>query len=254
MAEVRPDWYRLIAALGGFDASVLAAEARHVQKELTANDHAPFFSLLDVRPPAEPTCWTRVDDPAAGASLAVRMLALHRATPFVAANALAAHPERDATAAMITSVLACIPDESKRPAVWAYLQLVADQSSAAAALAGSVDDGVRAALAAVWSLTEDGRPSALAEPLALDDDRRVQLAALEQFKEVDTPATELIALIELVAAKEPQPFTCYHEVVNASDRDSCTSCHFVTAKPNEEARDLLDEYAITPIPTDSRAS
>ena len=54
--DLRASWYRLVAQLSDLDLGRLAAEARVLQGEMTADDHEPLFSLLGLAS-ADPTRW-----------------------------------------------------------------------------------------------------------------------------------------------------------------------------------------------------
>jgi hypothetical protein len=244
--QLREPWYRLIAALGGFDLAVLAAQARLIEAELAedTNEHDPFFSLFDAAHGPELARWDLVSDVAAGRQLALALLAGPRAVAVVAAQALATHPERAETAAAIEALIHELPRVDKLPAMWALLNL-ADPDQTAARYGTDDDEALREAVASLIELTEGGRPTALGSELATDNERLVQLAAIGRFKEelsrASEPATpQLVALLERVAARKPQPFRCHRcGTANGAERDSCESCSVVTAKPAEEAEDLL---------------
>ncbi len=195
--KLRKDWYALIAALGDFDLAVIAAEAAVVQYELaTEPDHDPLFSLLWVNKPARLTRWDLVPNQAQGRELAILMLAAPRMTSVIAARALAAYPDRAGTALLIERIIANLPRDSKQPAVRAYLSVVSDWRVAAKQLAGDDDEAIREAIASIVPLTRLGQPTYFGARLAMDAARGTQLAALEQFRNVKKPTSELVGLVE----------------------------------------------------------
>lgn len=255
LRQLGREWFGLIAVLGGFDAAVLAAEARVVQREMALEEkhsHAPFYSLFDGAEGVELRHWERVPSPGEGRELALRLLHAPFGLAIVAAQALATHPAEDETAAAISGVLSNLPREAKRPAVWAYLHLIRDVGAAAIHLATSKDEAVREAVATLIPLAPDGRPTSLGRRLAMDSGRTVRLAVLEQFeKAYGSPTPELVTLLEEMAASEDTGFTCHScGTWNESARDSCSSCSVVTWKPSEEARELLDRLRPGPFRPD----
>jgi NACHT domain len=244
--RLREPWYRLIAAVGGFDLATLAAEAEVVRaEELSQKDgdrrHDLFFSLFDSPAQTNLDRWSNFADPPAGRELALQVLAGPWAVAIVAGQVLATHPQRGETARAIRALLRTLPRTSKKPAVWALLKLTDEVEPIAAQLIAEPDEAIREAVASVVRLTEAGGPTSLGITLAIDRERTVQLAAIEQFrKDAKEPVPEMIALLEQVAAQPSQPFRCHScGTANGAERDSCLQCNVVTAKPSEEARELL---------------
>lgn len=154
-ADVRVAWYRLVATLGGLDLGILAAEATVLRTELDAvDDYGALFSLVGRQPPADLNRWYLVDQPDEAAALAVSMLELPRATPLVAGQVLAEHPNPDRVAPCILRVLPYLTREVVPAAVYAYLSLVDDEESAAS-LSCSEDESVRFAVARTCPLLDD---------------------------------------------------------------------------------------------------
>ena len=125
--------------------------------------------------------------------------------------------------------------------MWALLKLTDDVEPIATQLAAEADEAIREAVASMVRVTEAGARTSLGVTLAIDRERTVQLAAIEQFKkDAKEPVPEMIALLEQVAAQPSQAFRCYScGTANSAERDSCLQCNVVTAKPSEEARELL---------------
>jgi hypothetical protein len=212
LERIREPWYRLIAALGGFDTAVLAAEAQVVQQELAVDETGSlraFYSLLDAAEEAPLDHWERVADQGGGRDLAVHLLVGGWALAAVCAKALATHPDRRKTVEAIEARLPAVPRQSKEAAVWAILSLADDSEATAERFAAHDDAAVRTAVASLMKLTEDGSPTPLGRALAMDRERKVQVAALDRFEaEVEVPSPQLVALLAQMAKRPPQAFTC----------------------------------------------
>jgi ribosomal protein L40E/bacterioferritin (cytochrome b1) len=241
---LREAWCRLVAQLGDLDLEQLAAEATVLSAEIEVeDDFDPLFSLIGVAD-SDRTQWSRVDDRDAGAALAVRMLGASHGTAVVAAEALAAHPKREETGALVRVRFPQLPLDRKRPAVWAYLRLSNAIDETTAELVGSDDAAVRAAVAALIDWFPDGKPRELAAVLARDSVRQVQLPLLEQLASHDAPRPALVSFVEGIADLESTPFICFHcGATNTPDASSCASCNVVTERPQVKARALLAEWS-----------
>jgi len=248
--QLQEQWSRLIATLGGFDKTILAEQARLVQREMSFDnkrDYAPFFSLFDSARAAPLSLWERIDDPSEGRKLALAVLSSPRGSAIVAARALASHLDRKGTAESILNELSNLPRSSKMPALWAYFRLIEDHEATAAQLSVSDDETVRESVASLVPLVVNGIPTALGSQLAKDPDRNVQLAVIEQLKTnaSSPPSPELLTLLNEIAKLHDAPFTCNHcGTRNEPMYDSCSSCRTVTSKPRVEAQRLLQRLQV----------
>jgi hypothetical protein len=243
---LRTRFTRLIADLGAFDQTVLAAQALIVLRDMASGGsvaHRAFFSLFDVAESADLTHWEAIPDSNDGRDLLIRVLHTREGSAIVAAAALSSHPDQPTTAASIEAVLDDLPDESVTPAVWAYLRLVGSTAHAEAErFAGSDNHNVREAIAKLVTLAEHGKPSALAARLSRDPCRQVRLAAIERLKKDSEKeaSAELLELLRSITVSVDYPFVCAHcGTQNEASRDSCSSCHVVTNRPSIEAAELL---------------
>jgi hypothetical protein len=130
LRKVRSDWFRLVSALGGFDPSVLSAEAEILEREVNLEgepEYDAFLSLLGREQAPNLQHWDRVSHRDDARALAVRMLRGPLDVAVIAAEALAHCPDRERAVDDIRAALPAIPRKSQRAAVWVYLQLVPDR-------------------------------------------------------------------------------------------------------------------------------
>ncbi len=244
-SKLRGQWTALVSRLGGFDAAVIAAQAAILKREIGRDGtvgYRQFFSLFEVGKRAELDRWDRVSDVEAGRQVLLAVLDSPRGSAVVAALAIATHPDRPQTAKLLQESFAALPNESKTPAVWAYLNLVDDVVTEAMHLAASSDEHVRRAVAQSTLVVSGGQLTPVGSILAHDRCRQVQLAVLQRIKDElpKQPGLELLALLEGLAASKDAPFTCYWcGAINEAAVAFCASCHSGTEKPSAEANELL---------------
>jgi hypothetical protein len=250
--DMREPWYRLILGLGGFDASILAAQAQLVSRELAwdaagqedkSHPRGAYFSLFDGSRPRDLEHWENIDDIQVGSDLAVHLLGGGSGLAVVAAGALANHPDRDGTGYAIERRLTDVDHRSTRAAVWAALKLSNQRDEAIRRLAEHGEPAVRAAVASLCDLLDDDQPTVIARGLATDSERSVQNAALDRLEEeADFISLELAELLREISGAPPQPFKCnWCGVENSAWRRSCESCNVVQERPDKKALKLLEE-------------
>jgi hypothetical protein len=246
--DLREPWYRLVAALGGFDLTVLAAQALVVQKELEEDEdrtQEAFYRLFDGAQRVELQHWSNVEDAESARALAVRMLAGARGLAFVAAAALSTHPDPDETGRLIEERLPAVPPGSKRAAVYAVLSL-SGNTSATRRLAADADEGIREAVAAIGPVIAGSDVTPLGRELALDGARSVQNAVLDRIEKISKPTPGVLALLEELAVTPPSEFLCHRcGAMNESERSYCESCRVVEEIPGRRARSILEKLELT---------
>lgn len=239
-----PQFVEAVMTLGGFDRSVLAAQAEILQNERDADrsrTNRAFWSLIDLHPAAPLVNWDRLPEPSATSDLMLKVLRTGGAgARRVAANALIHHPDRVAMATRVRTVIDDGPPSSARSAVWAYLHLVDNIDVAVADLAGAPKASVRKSVAHSISPVHHGKVVPIAYALARDPVRQVRLAVLEHFRESTDDLHTARPLLEEVAETLDPGFTCERcGTLNPASADSCTSCRVVTEKPSKVAIRLL---------------
>ena len=241
--RIQYEWMQLIGALGGFNMSMVAAQAEVAKRESSLDSKtelSPFFDLFQFARDRQLNQWHRVGDREAGRQLLLDVLNSPWGSAWVAAKALAEHPDKESTAAAIRARLGLLPRESVGLAVQAYLSLASDKVRAIESLSCSAKDSVREAVAKLDSLVERGSPSGVAVRLVRDPVRQVRLAAIEQLGKAE-PSAGIVSLLESVNSSDDVPFTCYRCGSDCDgDRESCPSCRTVTRKPSVAARESVE--------------
>jgi hypothetical protein len=244
LAETWPQFVEAVITLGGFDKSVLAAQAAILEEERdseSSGTNQAYWSLIDLHPAAPLHRWDRLTDSSAVSDLMLKVLRIGgNGARRVAAKALIHNPDKTATATAIRALIDDAPPSSALPAVWAYFQLINDVDAAVAELTGSERPGVRESVARLVSPVEDGNVLPIANMLARDPVRQVRLAVLQHLAESTDDLHTARPLLEEVAATLDPDFTCERcGTVNPAAVDSCTSCRVVVEKPSIVATRLL---------------
>lgn len=250
--EIRGVWYRLVAQLGAFDSSVLAAQAQLVSGELLWDearkvglhpDRDGYFSLFDGASPRKLEHWESVDDIEAGRDLAVHLLAGGPGLAVVAAQVLVTHPDREGTASVIEKRVPDVPRRSTRAAIWAIVHLVEFNGTVVSRLARHDRSAVRAAVASLCDPLEDDQLTDVARALLSDEKRDVQNAVLDRLDGAAGGfSPQVIQTLTKLSEFPPRPFTCIScGTENDATRASCSSCNVVNDRPDQKASKLLEQ-------------
>jgi hypothetical protein len=249
--EIREVWYRLVAQLGGFDVSTLAAQARLISEDLQWDesrrvgrhpDRDAYFSLFDGAEARNLEHWESVDVVEAGRDLAVHLLAGGPGLTVVAAQALATHPDRNTTAAAIERRLPDIPRRSTPAAVLAFLHASNFDSEDIERLSQHERSAVRSAVASLTDPLEGDHLTEVARALLADDERDVQNAVLDRLERHEGGfSPQLTGILTSLSETPPRPFNCtWCGARSPASRRSCASCNVVNERPDQNALKILE--------------
>jgi hypothetical protein len=233
----------LVATLGSFDRSVLAAEARIVLNRIEAfGEHDPFFSLFDgagSRPLEE---WGAVSDTQGAVDLLIDMMTWGQGSARLAASALWRAPIADLAVAPLRGLLPHLRSSTEHERI-AALTLCSLVDGPEPDSWVQDDDPVLRAVAAAWlqPVGPDGMVTPEFRQLLRDPDRNVRARAVRRLASVDSPERSEL-LDEVAQAVEPGWICLSCRTVNPAALTSCgmPDCHRVPSHPAQDARQILD--------------
>jgi hypothetical protein len=233
----------LVATLGSFDRSVLAAEAAIVLDRIaTFGGHEPFFSLFDGASSRPLDDWSSVSSPEDAVRLLTRMLTWGLGSARLAASALWAAPVRELAVPKLRELLPKLVSSAEHERVAALtLCSMVDGPEPESWLHD--DDPILRAVAAAWlePVGPEGRVTPQLRELLLDADRNVRAEAVRRL--ASAAAVDRDQLLKQVAeAAEPGWMCLSCRTVNLPVATSCDEpdCHRVPSHPAADARRILD--------------
>ncbi len=233
----------LVATLGSFDRSVLAAQAQIVLRRIEAfGEHDPFFSLFDGASRRPLQGWAAVEDADGAVALCIDMLTWGQGSAWLAASALWRAPVADLAVEPLRELLPHLRSSTEHERIGA-LTLCSMVDGPEPASWVQDEDPVLRAVAAAWlePVGPDGTVTSDLRRLLRDDDRNVRAKAVRQLASIDS--TDRIELLEEVAqASEPGWMCLSCRTINPAVLTSCgkPDCHRVPSHPAQDARQILD--------------
>lgn len=233
----------LVATLGPFDRSVLAAEARIVLDRIDAfGGHEPFFSLFDGAARQYLDNWADVSSSEDAVDLLIEMMTWGLGSAYLAASMLWAAPIAKLAAPRLRELLPRLVSSTRHERVAALtLCSLVDGPEPESWLHDA--DAVLRAVAAEWlePVGPDGMLTSQFRGLVFDEDRNVRADAVRRLASVNAAdRDELLSKI----ARAPEPgWTCLScRTVNPPALTSCQSpdCSRVPSHPAQDARQILD--------------
>jgi hypothetical protein len=236
-----PGVLRLVAVLGGFDLSVVSAQAELVVQRIEAvEDDAPFFSLFDQASRRNLDRWSAVDDRGAAVRLMSELFALGRSNAYVALNAFWRFPNPELAAPTLRGLLRRVSSSPEHERLVAHALCSLRGTPEPECWSDSDDPVLRAVLARACPATRSGRINPTLSALLHDPDGTVRAEAIRRLEKV-TIAGRRSLLTELAASPNP-PWTCgLCRTLNPPERSSCMNdrCRLAAPDPADIAQHLL---------------
>ncbi len=241
------DWWfafiDTVIQLGGFDAAVISAQARLMQKRVERFDDAAFYAL-DIAAQLRPLDrWTEIADHKAAVELLRDGLFKGLDIAHAAAEALS-HAPRELVVELLATAVGQLAGH-RRHQLWAAMALAIVQDGETLEQWATEDVVIYRLVAAKSLAAQDsvGRLSPLLKTLAFDTDREVARAALRNLSsaiEAAEVAEEFEPFLRQVIGTTRGDWDCTHcGTRNHATATSCSKCHIVPPDPTGAANEAL---------------
>jgi hypothetical protein len=236
----------LIVRLGGFNPSVLSAQAQLLQRRVELFGKGAFYALEINSNVRALDSWAGLSTEELGAAMVVLRRGLFSGvdTAHTAAAALAKAPRELAEPLLIQA--AGELEGHRRHQRWVVIALAMVQQEANLEHWASTASAVFRLVAASEIEPGDGSgsPNSVLAQLAFDDDREVAKMAVERLADASPTALApgaLGQLLERVVNTTRSDWTCTHcSTQNRDSASSCHNCHIVPPDPKKAAREALE--------------
>jgi hypothetical protein len=233
---------KIVLILGGFDAGILAAQARIMLSRIEAfGDNDPFFALFDQPAPRSLDNWHQMPDQAKAVQVLIRAFFNGHGPALVAANALRESPVAHLAVPLLTNALPEFESEPKNQRIAASTLLSLTNGAEITEWATSRNPVLRRISAEEVPIEQDGKLTAEIHELLTDHDGHVVESAIERLRENLTP--QKITELACVSENQNPGWMCLHCCTsNGQGRTSCLQCHIVGPDPSRKAAEILARH------------